>query len=532
MKDTSLVLGPDTWIGRPEMLHVALGATKSKIITPEESTGVLDEALARGATIYGHSTGYGALASFPGDTESTHHQAQLVAHLATGTGPPFDARVGRALTFDRLVTLSKGHSAAGMELLHYLSRMLATDAVPRIPRYGSVGASGDLTPLAHLASVMMGEGGYLDGREPGLEPFVFTRRDALALVNGTSVTNALAVIAWWDIAALLPVIVHSMALMVGAQNLARGAYDEKLHRYRGHPGQISAATALRHALQSISTGRTNVTRSSTVQSEHLTHEETLQSAYSFRCIPQILGPTLEMLWHTGTTLDREINAVTDNPVFDLPDEVFHGGNFHGQIVAHVCDSLSLGAANLAVLMDRQIARITDPLLNHDLPPFLTGASAGAHSGFMGAQVSATALAAELSASAQRRYILESRSTNGANQDVVSMGTLAGVALYESLPRLRELTAIHLLVAVQACDLTHTTGGEEVREWIREVSPYLETDRPLSGEIRSIAAHLAWLTGAGEGGARSSLHTHPYPPPVRDTWRELFTELADPLSIRR
>ncbi len=521
-----LVLAPDSWITRADMLNVALSATEIVIATPQESTAVLDHALARGASVYGHSTGYGALASFSGDSETRQHQAHLIAHLATGTGPPFDARVSRALTFDRLVTLSKGHSAAGTELLHYIAGILATEAAPRIPRYGSVGASGDLTPLAHLATVLMGEGAYLDGGDPGLQPFHFTERDALAVVNGTSASNALAVMAWWDIAALLPVVIQSMALMVGSQRLARGAYAETVQHVRGHPGQAAVAAAVRSALKPIE-DRSNSLRPTTPAwgaAAHagfetlLSHEQSLQSAYSFRCIPQILGPSVEMLWQTGDTLEREINAVTDNPVFDAPDEVFHGGNFHGQIVAQACDSLALGVANLAILLDRQIARITDPLLNHGLPPFLTGSSAGAHSGLMGAQVSATALAAELSASAQRRYLLQSRSTNGANQDVVSMSTLAGVALYESLPRLRDLVAIHLITAVQAAELTGITGHDELRKWTRRISPYLADDRPLSEEIQRIAACLA-PRPEGERPAAPPFH--------QAIWGSLFPEISPP-----
>lgn len=529
MSSAVIVLSPDTWVGRAEMLQVALGATKTDIATPEESTGVLDASLDQGATVYGHSTGYGALASFSGDTRSTHQQAQLIAHLATGTGPPFDFRVSRALTFDRLVTLSKGHSAAGIELLHYLARMVSRDVAPGIPQYGSVGASGDLTPLAHLATVMMGQGRYLDGHNPQLEPFMFSRRDALALVNGTSASNALAVMAWWDIAALLPVVVESMALMVTAQNLARGAYSEELHRYRRQPGQIAVAAALRDQLDQIPSRAESDPRHQDKGVDLLNHEQDLQAAYSFRCIPQILGPSLEMLHGTGITLDREINAVTDNPLFVSPDQVFHGGNFHGQVVAQVCDSLTLGVANLAILLDRQIARITDPQLNHGLPPFLTGAAAGAHSGFMGAQVTATALAAELSASAQRRYLLQSRSTNGANQDVVSMSTLAGVALYESLPRLRELTAIHLLTAVQATELAGTGHEGSLPDWVRQRSPHLTDDRPLSGEIERIAADLALITTTNPTGGQSDSQRYPL---SRQTWNTLFPDVQDPLSIRQ
>jgi tyrosine ammonia-lyase len=530
MSSAALILGPDTWIDRTHMLRAALGPVDTDIATPQETAEVLDAALARGASVYGHSTGYGALASFPADEETHQQQAQLIAHLATGTGPPFDARTARALVFDRLVTLSKGRSSAGVGLLDHLSRLLATDAAPRIPRYGSVGASGDLTPLAHVALAITGEGSYLPGRATDLDSFVFTRRDALALVNGTSASNALAVLAWWDIAALIPILLRSMALMVNAQRLAPGAYAETLHHYRGQPGQIAIAAALRGELHGMSKPSAPAeSNRHGATPDPLVHERELQSAYCFRCIPQIMGPTLESLWHTGQSLDREINAVTDNPVFDMPDQVFHGGNFHGQVVAQACDSLSLGVANLAILLDRQIARITDPMLNHQLSPFLTGATVGAHSGFMGAQVSATALTAELSASAQRRYLLQSRSTNGANQDVVSMSTLAGVALYESLPRLRELAAIHLMAAVQATDLSGSAGDDPLHAWVRERFPFLMEDRPLSDDIQRIAADLATLTSADLPGERPD--SPPNPALSRATWDTLFAGIPDPATLR-
>jgi tyrosine ammonia-lyase len=320
-----------------------------------------------------------------------------------------------------------------------------------------------------------------------------------------------------------------MTLMVTAQGLAPGAYAESLHQYRGQPGQIAIAAALRQELQDTRT-RPDFSDSTDDDdtSDPLAHERELQSAYSFRCIPQILGPTLESLWHTGQSLDREINAVTDNPVFGLPDQVFHGGNFHGQVVAQACDTLALGVANLAILLDRQIARITDPMLNHRLSPFLTGATVGAHSGFMGAQVTATALTAELSASAQRRYLLQSRSTNGANQDVVSMSTLAGVALYESLPRLRELAAIHLMTATQASDLSGHTDEDPLHAWVRQRFPYLTEDRPLSTEIQSIAADLATLTSAGAAG--QGRDSHPNPALSRATWNTLFEGMPDPATL--
>jgi tyrosine ammonia-lyase len=335
--------------------------------------------------------------------------------------------------------------------------------------------------------------------------WTFDRRDALALVNGTGASLALLALSWWEIAALLPVALESMAHMVSAMGLARTAYADQLQRARIHPGQAAAAEAMRIASAREPAGRVEASaaRSKASDGGLLRHEQAIQSAYSFRAIPQVLGPCLEALWDVYQVAERELNAVTDNPIFEPPDQVFHGANFHGHVVAHAADRLALVAADIAQLLDRQLARITDPMLNHGLPPFLTGDEVGASSGFMGAQVTATALAAELSASAQRRYVLESRSTNGANQDIVSMSTLAALSLYNAVPRLQEMVAVHAMCAIQAVELASTDAGRTTGTrgaktslacWVRSQSAFLSKDRPLSGDIMRIAAGLSAITG--------------------------------------
>lgn len=519
----SLRVDPNTRAGLSQLRQVAAQAVTIELVEPDTSGEVaLETALGRGEEVYGHSTGYGALASHSAADPSTQ-QEQLIAHLATGTGPVLDARSARAVVFERLVTLSRGHSAASPPLMKRLAAVLSGPYAPSIPSYGSVGASGDLTPLAHLALNLQDPTQFLRGasalgqlKAPRWSPLAFSRRDALALVNGTSASNAVAILAWWDLAEIFPLALQSMARMVEAIPAPVQAYAAELHELRGQPGQNLVAELLRSFVEPesfpppVTPGR-----------HHETH---LQAAYSFRCIPQILGPSVEALRTAALSLERELNGVTDNPVFVDPDGVYHGGNFHGQIVAQVCDSLSLAAANLANLMDRQIARITDPLLNHGLPPFLTGARAGAQSGFMGAQVTATALSTEIRASAQRRYLLESRSTNGANQDVVSMSTPAALALYQTLPRLRELLAIHLMVAVQAHEQRfHRAPANAVSQtaftlssWVREMSPPLREDRPLSQDIERISAALAEATVHGNA---------PWLQPTtgRALWMRLFPE---------
>ncbi len=446
------------------------------------ATALVDRIISSGEQVYGITTGFGPLVVHQAGDSPRAHQEQLIYHLATGTGDPLPGRAVRAAMLHRVLTLSRGYSGASIELVEQIAAFLSAGVEPEVPAYGSVGASGDLTPLAHVALAMMGEGPFLQGPGEkvleilGLTRYRFGRRDALALVNGTSVSTGLTILAWWDAATLIAPALASMALMVDVLGLPRQAYTPKLQEVRGHPGQIAVARCLLQILgDDPAPGKSDL----------------LQSAYSFRCIPQILGPAVEALEYAGSILTRELNGVTDNPVFDLASEtVIHGGNFQGVAPAFACDSIALAIAVVANLLERQIARITDVNLNGGLPPFLTGMPPGGHSGLMGLQVSATALAGEINAAARSRYVLETRSTNGANQDVVSMSTLAGWRLYQVVPRLRELVAMHLITATQALDIAAPGGGAGgIYRWVRRQVPPLRQDRPLSAEIRSLADRL-------------------------------------------
>lgn len=445
-----------------------------------------DSLIARGRQIYGVTTGFGPLVAHEAHASSEEHQAHLIYHLATGTGELLPPRVVRGILIDRLFTLARGHSAASPELLEELAALLEARVEPAVPAFGSVGASGDLTPMAHIALAMMGEGAFIQGPAERVlailnrKPFRFARRDALALVNGTSASVALALLSWSDVAQLLPAALASMALMSDVLAMPRDAWAPVLHDLRGHPGQRAVATILRDALTGSET------------------PAVLQAPYSFRCIPQIVGPAVDALVYSGTILLRELHGVTDNPLFDPDgdpdgDSVYHGGNFHGMSASFACDAITLAMATVATIMDRQIARITDTLLNGTLPPFLTPRAPGGHSGLMGLQVSATALAAELNAAAGNRYALETRSTNGANQDVVSMSTLAGWRLYQAVFRLRDLVAMHAITAAQAWDCHEiSAGGQEppvVYQVVRRVVPALDGDRPLAREIAALADTL-------------------------------------------
>lgn len=495
MNEREITLGPDVTVRLPTFYALAASEPGAyRLAFSDRLERNLSEVPARLATlkerkeaVYGITTGFGPLVDHGAPADSAH-QEHLLEHLASGVGPDLPPIVVRASMLERLITLSKGASLCRRGVLEALGGALSAGFLPAVPALGSVGASGDLTPLAHLARALLGVGDALrEGRRVdagselrrlGLTELSLGGRDGLALVNGTSTSTALAILSWWGIAALLPPLLASAALLVRALGLPTVAYDDRLHRARGQEGQIAVAEALRAALDRCrgpgSGGDSSI----------------LQAAYSFRCIPQILGPPLESLRWGAVVLERELNGVTDNPYFD-PESgaVLHGGNFHGHAIAQVADQLALAVGNAAVLMDRQIARVTDPLLNGDLPPFLSPERIGPNSGFMGAQVTATALTEWLCSSAGARSMLHSRSTNAANQDVVSMSTGAGWRLYESVDRFRELVAIHCLVSVQATELSGVRDRSGLTDLVREISPPLGTDRSLSADIRAIAEKL-------------------------------------------
>jgi tyrosine ammonia-lyase len=463
----------------PGELTIA-GETRNRISAAAELVASLASA---GDPVYGLTTGFGPLVDYCSGKDDSTHQQNLIYHLATGTGEPLPAEVVRGIIIHRLVTFTKGASGATLELVDFLCTLLHQRIEPRVPAFGSVGASGDLTPLAHIALAMMGKGAFLQGPAQRvleileIRPFTFQRRDALALVNGTSASTSLAVLAWERIIRLVVPGIISMARMGRSLRVPLQAYDTELQLLRGHPGQSAVAAVLRNLMEEPEQNASSDTT------------EVLQTAYSFRCIPQILGPVIEALSYSGTILERELNGVTDNPVFSYDDKrAIHGGNFHGMSVTFAVDSLFLAMATYGQLLERQLARITDPHLNGELSPFLTGAEPGQNSGLMGLQVSATALLAEISSAAGARYALESRSTNGANQDVVSMSTLAAYRAYQTVARLQELVAMHCIASAQAADIAGLET-DEFQGWVRRRSETLVTDRPLSDDIRTIAETL-------------------------------------------
>lgn len=454
--------------------------------------------------IYGVTTGYGPLANtLVGSDHSEALQRNLVAHLSAGVGEPLTAEQTRATMAARISALSLGRSGIAPEPLNQLLSCLNADALPVVPSMGTVGASGDLTPLAHIAGALMGEGWICHNgwaAEPakdvlerlGLAPLEPGGKDALALVNGTSSMTGIAALndclteraLRWS---ALTTVAHAQALR-GRREAWHSAFGE----LRPHPGQQKLhhwLAALDGASPDAMTDEERVGRDALRQLE-----SPIQDPYSLRCAPQLLGAVADQLdWHSAT-VTTELNSVTDNPILpDTPDQALHGGNFYGQHVALASDALANAVITLGVHAERRIARIATPRLNEGLPAFLQGVDTGLQSGFMGAQVTASALLAEMRTQATPASI-QSIPTNGDNQDVVTMGTIGARRTHHLLALLYRLLAIDALMAVQALELRaepqcRSEATEQLMAWVRARSPALTSDRALSGDIEIMAQSM-------------------------------------------
>ena len=458
--------------------------------------------------IYGVTTGYGPLAGrgiAPERVEELQHN--LLLHLAAGVGAPLSEIHTRAMMAVRAANLARGHSAISAQVFQLLMDCVNLGVVPIVPEMGTVGASGDLTPLAHMALVLVGEGeAMVDGlRLPGhaalarrnLSPVTLGHKEGIALVNGTS--------AMTGISAINAVLARRAAdfglrlgLMYGEVMGARvDAWDARFGEIRPHRGQQKvhrdllawAADSGRLQASEASPRRITVTNSEGVTAV----TPVPQDPYSLRCLPQIFGAIQDVLdFHEGIVA-TEIVSATDNPlVFPDSDEILHGGNFYGQHVAFAADALANAVTKIALHAERSLARICNPLLNGGLPPFLTGGTVGLHSGFMGAQVTGTALIAEMRTLATPASI-QSIPTNNDNQDVVTMGTIAARKTARLIDLCWHVLAIHAMALTQAIELQGGTGfsrsSRRLAASVRKISAPLEKDRSLSADIAGVASRF-------------------------------------------
>ncbi len=462
----------DLYRGTPVTLdpacHAAIDASARAIAT----------ILAKGEPVYGINTGFGKLASVriaPADLEQL--QRNIVLSHAAGVGPPMPVPIVRLMMALKLASLAQGASGVRREIVALLEALLAKDLMPIVPAQGSVGASGDLAPLAHMTAAMIGVGAfYVDGAavpaeralaEAGLAPLVLGAKEGLALLNGTQFSTAYALAGLFEAETLFGSALVTGALATDAARGSDAPFDPRIHELRRHAGQIEAARSLRRLMEG-----------SAIRVSHLVGDERVQDPYCLRCQPQVMGAVLDLLRHAATTLGTEANGVTDNPlIFAESGEALSGGNFHAEPVAFAADILALALCEIGSLAERRIAMLVDPALS-GLPAFLTPRP-GLNSGFMIAQVTAAALTAENKQRAHPASV-DSIPTSANQEDHVSMAAHGARRLMDMADNCRAIVGIELLAAAQGCDfhlpLLSSPRLEAVRALVRRHVPHLDDDR--------------------------------------------------------
>ena len=449
----------------------------------------------RGAPVYGINTGFGRLAQVRIALEDLHLlQRNIVLSHAAGVGPAMPVPVARLMMALKLTSLAQGASGIQPATLALLEAMLARGLVPVVPGQGSVGASGDLAPLAHMAAAMIGVGEItVNGATlpaaaalagAGLQPATLGPKEGLALLNGTQFSTAYALAGLFEAERLLQTALVTGALATDAARGSDTPFDPRIHALRRHAGQIEAAAALRGLMQG-----------SAIRRSHLEGDERVQDPYCLRCQPQVIGAALDVLRQAGATLDTEANGVSDNPlVFADTGEVLSGGNFHAEPVAFAADMIALPLCEIGSIAERRLAMLIDPALS-GLPAFLTPRP-GLNSGFMIPQVTAAALVAENKGRAVPASV-DSIPTSANQEDHVSMAAHGARRLLEMAGNTAAVLGIELLAAAQGCDfhapLVSSDALERVRAALRARVPHLDDDRYFAPDIAAATA----LVQAGE-----------------------------------
>ena len=473
----------------------------------DAARALLHRCIAENRLVYGVTTGFGPLADRMTPASRIEElQRNLIYHLASGVGAPLPYAEARGLMLARLQSILAGASGASRVLIESMVACLNAGLAAIIPQKGTVGASGDLTPSAHMALALMGEGAFFDRQGAimpaaealaliGVTPYTLKGRDGLALVNGTSAMTAIAALNANTMAHLTDWALRTSAAHAEVMHGLAEAWHPALSALRPHIGQKLAQERL-----VVLTADSERMRRERVASRFLSGDmagplktSSPQDPYTIRCVPQVLGAVIDVAMQHDSIVQCELNAVTDNPVF-TEDEPFaiHGGNFFGQHVAFAADHLANAASMIAVLSERQIARITDEKLS-GLPAFLQPFETGLQSGLMGAQVTASALVAEIRTRSTPAS-MQSIPTNANNQDVVSMGTIAARRCRDILDDASRVLAIQMMALAQAIDIIGEDSGfsgaaRALHQWVRIQSPMIVMDRPLGAEIEAIASLL-------------------------------------------
>ncbi|MBA3656939.1 MAG: histidine ammonia-lyase [Gemmatimonadaceae bacterium] len=473
-----------------DRVHVELAAPARERMarTNEVVKGIVE----RGETVYGVTTGFGKLSeiAIPRD-KLADLQVNLIRSHASGVGDLMPEGEVRAMMLLRANVLAKGFSGARAQLVDVLLAMLNAGLYPPVPEQGSVGASGDLAPLAHLGLSIIGEGLLFQGsssgpaadlmKAAGITPATLEPKEGITLINGTQAHTAVAALAARDARILWYTAHVAGAMSLDALMGTPVAFDQRIQDARGQSGQSKSAALLRELLQG-----------SEIRESHRDGDPRVQDPYALRCMPQVHGPVLDALEWVETIVGREINAATDNPLVFENGETLSGGNFHGQAVAMALDFLAIAMTNLATMAERRIDRLVHPDLNQGLPAFLSS-DAGVNSGFMMAQVTAASLASECKVLSHPASV-DTIPTDGNKEDVVPMAMGAAWKLRRIIRNVQNILAIELMCAAQGLDFRAPLkpGGRLVpaHARVRELVKHLDRDRVLSGDIGAIADALA------------------------------------------
>ncbi|MGF6177485.1 histidine ammonia-lyase [Ensifer sp. 4252] len=474
------------WTGEPARLHPSFDAGI------EKAARRIAEIVAGNAPVYGINTGFGKLASIKIDSADVATlQRNLILSHCCGVGQPLAENIVRLILSLKLVSLGRGASGVRLELVRLIEAMLDKGVIPVIPEKGSVGASGDLAPLAHMAAVMMGHGeaffagARMSGAEAlakaGLTPVVLAAKEGLALINGTQTSTALALAGLFRTHRAAQAALITGAMSTDAAMGSSAPFHPDIHTLRGHQGQIDTAAALRALLSG-----------SAIRESHIEGDERVQDPYCIRCQPQVDGACLDLLRSVARVLEIEANAVTDNPLVLSDNSVVSGGNFHAEPVAFAADQIALAVCEIGAISQRRIALLVDPALSYGLPAFLAK-KPGLNSGLMIAEVTSAALMSE-NKQLSHPASVDSTPTSANQEDHVSMACHGARRLLQMTDNLFSIIGIEALTAVQGVEFRAPLAtSPELRKAaaaLRAVSPTIEEDRYLADDLQAAGELIA------------------------------------------